>query len=90
MLLAVDAGNTDTVIGLYDLSVTVNSTSNTSASVTVSPGAPASQGTVSLSGNQLRFVAAAIPGTPDPTGTGQVLRAAYVGGDQCAPLNRNF
>jgi ABC-type phosphate transport system substrate-binding protein len=38
----------------------------------------------------LRYVAAAIPGTPDPTSTGQVLRAAYLGGDQCAPLSRNF
>jgi hypothetical protein len=38
----------------------------------------------------LRYVAAAIPGTPDPTGTGQVLRAGYVAGDQCAPLTRNF
>jgi hypothetical protein len=38
----------------------------------------------------LRYVAAAIPGTPDPTSTGQVLRAAYVNGDQCAPLSRNF
>jgi len=38
----------------------------------------------------LRFAAAAIPGTPDPTSTGQVLRAGYVGGDQCAPLTRSF
>jgi hypothetical protein len=38
----------------------------------------------------LKHVAAAIPGTPDAAGTGQVLRAGYVGGDQCAPLNRNF
>lgn len=38
----------------------------------------------------LKHVAAAIPGTPDPAGTGQVLRAAYAGGDQCAPLNRNY
>jgi len=37
----------------------------------------------------LQFVAAAVPGTPDPTTTGNVLRAGYVGGDQCAPLNRN-
>lgn len=38
----------------------------------------------------LKHVAAAIPGTPDPAGTGQVLRAGYVGGNQCAPLNRNY
>jgi hypothetical protein len=37
----------------------------------------------------LQFVAAAVPGTPDPTTTGNVLRAGYLGGDQCAPLNRN-
>jgi ABC-type phosphate transport system substrate-binding protein len=37
----------------------------------------------------LKFVAGAMPGTPDPTATGNVLRASYVGGDQCAPLNRN-
>jgi hypothetical protein len=37
----------------------------------------------------LRWVTAAIPGTPDPTGTGQVLRAGYLNNDQCAPLNRN-
>lgn len=35
----------------------------------------------------LRWVAAAINGTPDPTSTGQVQRVAYVGNDQCAPLN---
>jgi len=40
--------------------------------------------------SSLRFVAAAIPGTPDPTATGQVLRAGYAGGDQCAPLTRSF
>lgn len=37
----------------------------------------------------LKFVAASLPGTPDPTATGNVLRAGYLGGDQCAPLNRN-
>ena len=39
----------------------------------------------------LRWVSGAIPGTPDnsPLG-GQVLRAGYLNGDQCAPLNRNF
>jgi hypothetical protein len=37
----------------------------------------------------LKFVAGAVPGTPDPTATGNVLRAGYLGGDQCAPLNRN-
>ncbi|OQW86642.1 MAG: hypothetical protein BWK72_16270 [Rhodoferax ferrireducens] len=37
----------------------------------------------------LKFVAGAMPGTPDPTSTGNVLRAGYVNGDQCAPLNRN-
>lgn len=42
----------------------------------------------SLSG--LRYVSAAIPGTPDPSGTGQVLRAGYLNNDQCAPLNRDF
>lgn len=38
----------------------------------------------------LRWVAAGIPGVTDnsPLG-GQVLRAGYLGGDQCAPLNRN-
>lgn len=38
----------------------------------------------------LKHTAAAIPGTPDDAGTGQVLRAGYVNGDQCAPLNRNY
>ena len=33
------------------------------------------------------FYAAGINGTPDPTSTGQVQRVAYVGNDQCAPLN---
>lgn len=37
----------------------------------------------------LKFAAASLPGTPDPTATGNVTRAAYLGGDQCAPLNRN-
>jgi len=36
----------------------------------------------------LALVAGAIPGTPDPTGTGNVLRAGYLNGDQCGPLNR--
>ena len=38
----------------------------------------------------LRYAAASVPGTVDtsPLG-GQVLRAGYVNGDQCAPLNRN-
>lgn len=74
---------------LYDrvgnLSVTVNSVSSTSASVTVSPGAPASQGTVSLSGNQLRFVAAAgkrnIIGTTYDSAAGQInVRSPYATG----------
>ena len=38
----------------------------------------------------LKHVAAAIPGTPDDAATGQVLRAGYANGDQCAPLNRNY
>jgi hypothetical protein len=37
----------------------------------------------------LKFAAASLPGTPDPTATGNVTRASYSGGDQCAPLNRN-
>jgi ABC-type phosphate transport system substrate-binding protein len=37
----------------------------------------------------LKFAAASLPGTPDPTATGNVTRAGYSGGDQCAPLNRN-
>lgn len=37
----------------------------------------------------LKFAAASLPGTPDPTSTGNVTRAGYLGGDQCAPLNRN-
>lgn len=37
----------------------------------------------------LKFAAASLPGTPDPTATGNVTRASYLGGDQCAPLNRN-
>lgn len=37
----------------------------------------------------LKFAAASLPGTPDPTATGNVSRAGYLGGDQCAPLNRN-
>jgi hypothetical protein len=36
---------------------------------------------------RLRFGATAIAGTPDPTTTGQVQRVAFVGGNQCAPLN---
>lgn len=35
----------------------------------------------------LRHAAAAVRGTPDPTSTGQVQQVAYLGGDQCAPLN---
>ena len=35
------------------------------------------------------IAAASLPGTPDPTATGNVTRAGYSGGDQCAPLNRN-
>jgi hypothetical protein len=40
----------------------------------------------------LKYVTAAMPGTPDttPTPTGLVLRASYLGGNQCAPLNRNL
>ncbi|PZO12628.1 MAG: hypothetical protein DCF26_18555 [Burkholderiales bacterium] len=39
----------------------------------------------------LRWVAAGIPGVTDnsPLG-GQVLRAGYLNGDQCGPLNRDF
>jgi len=37
--------------------------------------------------SSLRFAAAAPRGTPDPTGTGQVQRVAYAGGDQCGPLS---
>lgn len=37
----------------------------------------------------LKFAAASLPGTPDPTTSGNVTRASYLGGDQCAPLNRN-
>lgn len=37
----------------------------------------------------LKFAAASLAGTPDPTTTGNVTRASYLGGDQCAPLNRN-
>lgn len=37
----------------------------------------------------LKFAAASLAGTPDPTATGNVTRASYLGGDQCAPLNRN-
>jgi len=36
----------------------------------------------------LALVAGAIPGTPDPTNTGSVLRAGYLNNDQCGPLNR--
>ena len=38
----------------------------------------------------LKNVAAALPGTPDPLATGLVLRAGYVNNNQCAPYNRNF
>ncbi len=34
----------------------------------------------------LRMVAGAMPGTPDPTRTGNVLTAGYPGDNQCAPL----
>lgn len=34
----------------------------------------------------LAFAAASVPGTPDPTNTGNVLRAGYPLNDQCAPL----
>lgn len=34
----------------------------------------------------LKFVAGAMPGTADATGTGNVLKAGYAGNDQCAPL----
>lgn len=37
----------------------------------------------------LKFAAASLPGTPDPTTTGNVTRTGFSGGDQCAPLNRN-
>jgi len=37
----------------------------------------------------LKNVGAAVPGTPDPTNTGNVLRAGYLNSNQCAPLNRN-
>lgn len=36
----------------------------------------------------LKNVAGALPGTPDPTTTGNVLRAGYLNNNQCAPLNR--
>ena len=45
---------------------------------------------VLASQDNLKFVAAAIPGTPDPSVTNQVLRAGYYNNDQCAPLNRDF
>lgn len=35
----------------------------------------------------LALVAGAMPGTADPTSTGNVLKAGYAGNDQCAPLN---
>lgn len=38
----------------------------------------------------LKNVAASLPGTDDPTATGNVLRAGYLNGNQCAPYNRNF
>jgi len=37
----------------------------------------------------LKYAAASLPGTPDPTATTNVMRAGYLGGDQCAPLNRD-
>ena len=37
----------------------------------------------------LKFSAASLAGTPDPTATGNVTRVSYANGDQCAPLNRN-
>lgn len=37
----------------------------------------------------LKFAAASLPGTLDPTATGNVTRAGFSAGDQCAPLNRN-
>lgn len=36
----------------------------------------------------LALVAGALPGTPDPTGSGNVLQAGYLNNDQCGPLNR--
>lgn len=36
----------------------------------------------------LALVAGSLPGTPDPTSTGNVLQAGYVNNDQCGPLNR--
>ena len=38
----------------------------------------------------LKNVAASLPGTPDQTLTGLVLRAGYPYNNQCAPYNRNF
>lgn len=35
----------------------------------------------------LAFAAASVPGTPDPTGTGNVLAAGYANGDQCGPYS---
>lgn len=36
----------------------------------------------------LAFAAGALPGTDDPTNTGNVLKAGYPGNNQCAPLTR--
>ena len=38
--------------------------------------------------SDLKNVAAAMPGTADPTATGNVLRAGYLNNNQCGPLNR--
>lgn len=38
--------------------------------------------------SSLAQVAASLPGTNDPTGTGNVLSVGYLNNDQCAPLNR--
>ena len=37
----------------------------------------------------LKNVAGALPGTPDPTATGNVLRASYFNNNQCGPISRN-
>ena len=40
--------------------------------------------------SSLKNVTASPAGTPDPTATGNVMRAEYANGDQCAPYSRNY